>query len=136
MRKSSKLTARLNPSMPRNEFFLLKRTVRRKISKSAAKPKSKSMARTPTLIQSKSARVMLVSYHDDLEVVVSIEVSSKVSAAPKDAVQHDGHAYKFFPEVLTWHRAKKCCEEMGGHLASIGSSNENEVVFNLAKKSM
>lgn len=53
-------------------------------------------------------------------------------SAPADAARFEGHAYKFFPEVLSWHRAKARCEEMGGHLATIGSREENDFVRNLA----
>ncbi len=51
---------------------------------------------------------------------------------PDDAVAFNGHAYKFFPEVLPWHRAKARCEEMGGRLPIVGSRAENDFVMNLA----
>ena len=51
---------------------------------------------------------------------------------PDNAITFNGHAYKFFPEVLPWHRAKARCEEMGGHLVTIASREENDFVTNLA----
>ena len=53
---------------------------------------------------------------------------------PSDAAYFEGHAYKFFAEVMTWHRAKQRCEEMGGHLAIITSAKEDQFVAKLAKK--
>ncbi|HEY2249895.1 MAG TPA: family 16 glycoside hydrolase, partial [Planctomycetaceae bacterium] len=53
---------------------------------------------------------------------------------PQDASRFKGHAYKFFPEVLTWHEAKSRCEEIGGHLAIISSAAENNFVAELAKQ--
>jgi hypothetical protein len=54
--------------------------------------------------------------------------------APQDAVKFEGHAYKFFPDVLTWHQAKSRCEELGGHLAVIDSVAENNFIVDLARK--
>jgi uncharacterized protein (TIGR03067 family) len=51
---------------------------------------------------------------------------------PDDAVTFNGHSFKFFPEVLPWHRAKARCEEMGGHLAIIRNREENDFVMSLA----
>ncbi len=56
------------------------------------------------------------------------------AAVPKDAVYFEDHAYKFFAEVLTWHRAKQRCEEMGGHLAVISSAKEDRYIAQMAKK--
>jgi hypothetical protein len=53
---------------------------------------------------------------------------------PDDAVTFNGHSYKFFPEVLPWHRAKARCEEMGGHLAIIESRDENDFVADVAHR--
>jgi hypothetical protein len=36
-----------------------------------------------------------------------------------------GHAYKFFPEQLSWHEARKRCEALGGHLVMIETPEEN-----------
>ena len=47
-----------------------------------------------------------------------------------------GHSYKFFREVMSWHEAKRRCEGMGGHLATIEDSAENEFIGDLAKQSL
>lgn len=36
---------------------------------------------------------------------------------PKDIVKLNGHSYAIVREAVTWHVAKKRCEQMGGHLA-------------------
>ncbi|MDA0833414.1 MAG: SUMF1/EgtB/PvdO family nonheme iron enzyme [Planctomycetota bacterium] len=57
-------------------------------------------------------------------------------APPADAAVLNGHSYKFFSEVLTWREAKARCEEMGGHLATIESDAENNLVADLAENSI
>ena len=52
----------------------------------------------------------------------------------KESATFNGHAYKFFPENLSWHQANARCEKMGGHLATIANREENEFVLSLAKK--
>lgn len=51
------------------------------------------------------------------------------------AVEHggNGHYYKVIsrPEGVTWDKAKKAAEEMGGYLAGIGGAAENDFVFGL-----
>jgi hypothetical protein len=44
---------------------------------------------------------------------------------------HQGHAYQFFAETLSWHEAQSRCEELGGHLAIIESAEENAFVAGL-----
>jgi uncharacterized protein (TIGR03067 family) len=53
---------------------------------------------------------------------------------PQDAAIFNGHAYKFYPNVLTWHEAKSRCEKLGGHLPIIDSDAENRFVNELARK--
>lgn len=45
--------------------------------------------------------------------------------------EYSGHYYKIFEDGLTWAQAKKRCEEMGGHLATITSKGEQAVIQNL-----
>lgn len=47
-----------------------------------------------------------------------------VRPRPTDVVKFGGHEYALVKEAVTWHVAKKRCEEMGGHLAVINSTNE------------
>jgi serine/threonine protein kinase len=53
---------------------------------------------------------------------------------PIDAAEFQGHRYKFFPDVVTWHQAKSRCEEMGGHLPVVTSTAEHTFIADLAKK--
>ena len=45
--------------------------------------------------------------------------------------EYNGHYYKVFNDGMTWKDAKKTCEDMGGHLVTITSIIEQEVVKNL-----
>lgn len=43
----------------------------------------------------------------------------------------DGHKYEIFRETLTWEEAKAACEAKGGHLATITSPEEQELIESL-----
>lgn len=43
---------------------------------------------------------------------------------PSDAVEFNGHYYKVYYISLTWTQAKEYCENLGGHLATITSQEE------------
>ncbi len=45
-----------------------------------------------------------------------------------------GHHYKFFSSYITWERAKKYCENVGGHLVTINSAEENDFVRELIRQ--
>lgn len=46
-------------------------------------------------------------------------------------VEFNGHYYQVFDEGLDWYAAKARCEEMGGHLVTITSKEEQQVVINV-----
>lgn len=52
--------------------------------------------------------------------------SERTSATP-----WRGHGYKVFKETLSWHDAKKRCEEVGGHLVIINDAEEQAFVVEL-----
>lgn len=52
---------------------------------------------------------------------------------PENAIEFNGHYYTAFTDDLSWDDAKKACEKMGGHLATISSAAENDAVVNLCK---
>lgn len=52
-------------------------------------------------------------------------------AKPKDVVRFGGHEYAVIPERVTWHVAKRMCEEMGGHLATISNADEGDFLLSL-----
>lgn len=41
----------------------------------------------------------------------------------------NGHYYQVFDEALSWSEAKKLCEDMGGHLVTITSKEENDFIL-------
>lgn len=47
----------------------------------------------------------------------------------------NGHGYELVPDPASWHVAKKKAEDAGGYLVVITSSEENEFVMELVKKS-
>ena len=44
---------------------------------------------------------------------------------PEDAIEYNGHRYKFYTEYMSWKLAKVRCEKMGGNLVAIQSLGEN-----------
>ena len=52
--------------------------------------------------------------------------------APVDVVAFEKKLFKVFPEQLTWHEAKRKCQEMGGRLAQVNSQAENDFLVKLA----
>jgi hypothetical protein len=51
---------------------------------------------------------------------------------PEEAKVFGGHHYLVVVKTVTWHEAKKQCEDMGGHLVIITSKAENSFVSRLA----
>lgn len=45
----------------------------------------------------------------------------------------DGNRYQLFDESMSWTEAKEYCENLGGHLATITSPEEQESVESLLK---
>lgn len=54
-----------------------------------------------------------------------------VSGVPDDAVEFNGHYYKIIPGNYSWSEASIICESAGGHLATITSAEEQQVIENL-----
>lgn len=50
----------------------------------------------------------------------------------RGALAFKGHSYKAFMENVSWHAAKKRCEDMGGHLVIITDAKEEAFVGRLA----
>ena len=53
----------------------------------------------------------------------SLNISSEVSS--------NGHTYRIYDEGLTWRAAEAWCEENGGHLATITSQEEQDIIEQL-----
>lgn len=47
---------------------------------------------------------------------------------PSDAVVYNGHSYKVYVDSMYFTDAKKYCEDLGGHLVTINSKNENDFI--------
>lgn len=49
--------------------------------------------------------------------------------------ESNGHRYEYYDLNTTWHLAEKFCERKGGHLVTITSEEENELVHSIINKS-
>jgi hypothetical protein len=65
------------------------------------------------------------------EKVANAEKDGATRPKPKNTVKFGGHEYALIEDQATWHVAKKLCEEMGGHLATIESDSENQALLDL-----
>lgn len=64
-------------------------------------------------------------------LVFATEVASSAQI-PEDAVEFNGHFYKIFVDSeMGWHDAKLFCENLGGHLATATSKEENVFIYSL-----
>lgn len=67
--------------------------------------------------------------------LAAAETAGGVRAKPKNIVKFSGHEYALIEDKATWHVAKRLCEEMGGHLATIESTQESQFLRELCGKS-
>lgn len=58
----------------------------------------------------------------------TVTAGAKESYSPIAEEVYNGHTYQIFDEGLTWTEAKEYCEEVGGHLVTITSEAEQEVI--------
>ncbi len=65
------------------------------------------------------------------EAEASAEFDYRPACTSKAETQDQGHVYQLYEYVLTWEEARKKCEEMGGHLVTIGSAEEQAAVERL-----
>ena len=53
---------------------------------------------------------------------------------PNDATLYNGHSYKVYTDSnIGWHDAKVFCENLGGHLATITSADEDAFIYSLVQ---
>jgi len=50
-----------------------------------------------------------------------------------NSVEYNGHRYELYLNRLSWQNAKAKCEELGGHLATITSAEEQEIVSTISQ---
>lgn len=66
--------------------------------------------------------------------LTAAESSGGIRPKPKNLVKFGGHEYAIVDQKVTWHVAKRMCEEMGGHLVIIETPNEEQFILTLAEK--
>ena len=72
---------------------------------------------------------------DNDGIINGEEISQTQSVSvPSDAVEYNGHYYKYYDLGLSWENSKKYCENIGGHLITIGTLEENSFAFSLIEK--
>ena len=59
------------------------------------------------------------------------EEGTKVNSVLEGAVEFNGNYYKFIDQSLTWEQAKKYCEGIGGHLATVTHEEEDAFCLNI-----
>ena len=74
-------------------------------------------------------------YHIVIKTILAIFLLSSTGYANvlEDAKEYNGHYYKIFDFQVAWKDAKKFCESVGGHLATIETQGEYDVINELVK---
>ena len=57
--------------------------------------------------------------------------TKEVSRTPVKTFISNGHLYELYDNQMSWEDAESFCEDQGGHLATIDSNYENQVVYNM-----
>lgn len=68
-------------------------------------------------------------------LITSAEEAGTGRPKPKNVIKFGGHEYALIEDKATWHVAKRLCEEMGGHLATVNSPEENARLLAICKSS-
>lgn len=55
----------------------------------------------------------------------------RVSSLPVNTVKYNGHMYELYDNTLGWEDAENFCEDMGGHLITIESKEENTFAYDM-----
>lgn len=63
--------------------------------------------------------------------VVQAENENNAKGAKEE---FNGNYYQYFDESMTWEEANAKCEELGGHLATITSQDEQDFIYSLIKE--
>lgn len=64
-------------------------------------------------------------------ILSSFTLMVNASSVPLGAEEYNGHYYKYYDQQMSWEDAQAYCEQLGGHLATITNSFENEFVVTL-----
>lgn len=71
-----------------------------------------------------------ISMLSDTSLNGDLSDSNAIVEIPPYALSWNGHYYACYNNCSSWEEAEKYCESIGGHLAVITSSDENNAVFN------
>ena len=66
-----------------------------------------------------------------LFIPVSSVNAANITQIPEDAYEFNENFYKIYNECLTWEEAKLYCENLGGHLATITSIQEQDFICSI-----
>jgi len=80
----------------------------------------------------KFIKVLLLTIAMAISATMFAGFGESVNAAD-DIVYYGGHSYQRFDIRKTWTEAEAYAESLGGHLVTISSQEENDVVYNLIK---
>lgn len=64
----------------------------------------------------------------ELKLRLTAAESAGFRTKPKNTLKFGNHEYALIPDKVTWHVAKRLCEEMGGHLIYIETSQEADFI--------
>lgn len=73
--------------------------------------------------------------NDVMTVLIDPIIMEKKEITVNDAFEYNGHYYKIYNNCDTWEDSLSYCENLGGHLATITSAEENDALFNYMKES-
>lgn len=87
------------------------------------------------------SQLALATKSGDFDKATAIKAAIEVMEAdpegirpkPKDVLKFEGHSYALIRDPVTWHIAKRRCEDMGGYLACLESPKEIAFIANALK---
>ncbi len=56
------------------------------------------------------------------------------SLTPTKTISYNGHKYEYYDQAMTWNQAYRVCEKKGGHLVTVSSEEENNLIYELASQ--
>jgi len=74
--------------------------------------------------------ILEIESSEDTKVsTITTEENPQLKATFDFLLEYEGHTYYISKKSATWHVAKKICEENGGHLVTITSTQENDAII-------
>jgi hypothetical protein len=65
--------------------------------------------------------------------IAELVPGKKKRTRPKNVLRFGGHEYALFEENVVWHTAKKRCEDLGGHLATLETPEEQAFILDACR---